>query len=109
MMIDRGLNVKLDNVSSDGSVSHKFYDLLVFNKTRSALGGRVRLMISGSAPLLPNVHKFMKVTMITPLLEGYGQTESTGASFITYSHDPKVGQVGGPTVQILLSIVKHLI
>jgi long-chain acyl-CoA synthetase len=50
------------------------YDQFVFNKTKSALGGNVRLMISGSAPLLPHVHKYMKVTMTVPLLEGYGQT-----------------------------------
>jgi long-chain acyl-CoA synthetase len=36
--------------------------------------------------------------MAAPLLEGYGQTESTGASFITYAEDPEVGHVGGPVV-----------
>lgn len=44
------------------------YDRLFFNKTKQALGGRVRVMISGGAPLLPEVHKYMKVTMCCPLL-----------------------------------------
>lgn len=105
--LEHGLNKKLNNVTTNGGFTHKVYDPLFFNKTKAALGGRVRLMISGSAPLLPEVHKFLKVTMAAPLLEGYGQTESTGASFITYAEDPELGHVGGPVVNILSNIVKH--
>jgi long-chain acyl-CoA synthetase len=56
-------------------------------------------MASGSAPLLPNIHSFMKVVVACPLMEGYGQTESTGASFGTLARDPMTGHVGGPTVR----------
>lgn len=59
-------------------------------------------MVSGSAPLLSEVNSFMKVTMSSPMLEGYGQTESTGACFITASEDPTAGHVGGPVVIYLL-------
>ena len=98
--VEHGLSKKLNNVAKNGGYTHKIYDPLFFNKTKAALGGRVRLMISGSAPLLPEVHKFMKVVMCAPLIEGYGQTESTGASFITNSMDPLVGHIGGPVVII---------
>jgi long-chain acyl-CoA synthetase len=47
------LENKLTNVTTNGGFTHKVYDRLFFNKTKAALGGRVRLMISGSAPLLP--------------------------------------------------------
>lgn len=47
---------------------------MFFNQTKDALGGRVRLMISGSVPLLPEVHKFMKAVICAPLHEAYGQT-----------------------------------
>jgi long-chain acyl-CoA synthetase len=40
----------------------------------------------------------MKVIGCAPLLEAYGQTESTGASFVSSSSDKTVGHVGGPTV-----------
>lgn len=46
------------------------------------------MMISGSAPLLPEVQNFLKICMCAPLVEGYGQTESTGAMFITVADDP---------------------
>ncbi len=97
-MVDRALKVKLENAQTTGGYTHKIYDNLVFNKTKEAFGGRIRIMISGSAPLLPNVHAFMKVIACAPLIEGYGQTESTGASFVSAGTDPLCGHVGGPTV-----------
>lgn len=103
LALNHGLSKKLNNVSTNGGCTHKVYDPLFFNKTKAALGGRVRLIISGSAPLLPEVQKFLKVTMCCPLLEGYGQTESTGASFIMDATDPMVGHVGGPIVNFYLS------
>jgi long-chain acyl-CoA synthetase len=57
-------------------------------------------MISGSAPLLPEVQNFLKVCMCAPLMEGYGSTESTGAMLITEAADPVVRHVGGTTVII---------
>jgi long-chain acyl-CoA synthetase len=65
---DYALSVKLQNVAHSGSYTHRTYDKLVFRKTRALLGGRTRVIISGSAPLLPEVHKFLKVTMCAPLL-----------------------------------------
>jgi long-chain acyl-CoA synthetase len=51
--LDHALSVKLNNVTTNGGYTHKVYDPIFFNKTKLALGGRVRLMVSGSAPLLP--------------------------------------------------------
>lgn len=62
-------------------------------------------MISGSAPLLPHIHSFMKVISCSPLVEGYGQTESTGASFVSDSRDPICGHVGGPTGNVEYKLV----
>ena len=98
IILDKALGVKLNNVVNNGGYTHRVYDRLVFNKTKQIFGGRCRIMISGSAPLTPDVHSFMKVIGCAPLIEGYGQTETTGGSFITEPNDPIVGHVGGPTV-----------
>lgn len=109
VLIDRALEVKLENAQEYGNYTHQIYDRLVFNKTREALGGNMKIMISGSAPLLPKVHAFMKVIACAPLIEGYGQTESTGASFVTSGNDPACGHVGGPTVKLFIYSEQHVV
>jgi len=37
------------------------WDMIVFAKVKSALGGRVRWMVSGAAPLSAQVHHFLQV------------------------------------------------
>jgi long-chain acyl-CoA synthetase len=91
----RALNVKLSNVDS-GKYTHTIYDSLVFNKMKSFLGGRVEVMLSGSAPLSLPVKKFMKICFSCPFIEGYGQTEGMGGEFIQNIHDKNLDTVGGP-------------
>lgn len=64
------------------------YDRLVFDKVWAMLGGNVRLMITGSAPISGDVLDFLKVCFCSPILEGYGMTETSAGSVITYPHDP---------------------
>jgi long-chain acyl-CoA synthetase len=66
--LDYALQSKLSTVKSTGQYTHRVYDPIFFNKTKQALGGKCRLMISGSAPLLPDVQNFLKVCMSAPLL-----------------------------------------
>jgi long-chain acyl-CoA synthetase len=58
------------------------FDLLLFNKVKRALGGRVRIVISGAAPLSSHVEEYLRVVMCAPILQGYGLTETCAASFI---------------------------
>lgn len=50
-LINRGLETKIQNLHDSGAVTHAFYDRLVFNKIKALIGGRVRVMITGSAPI----------------------------------------------------------
>ena len=59
-----------------------FFDMLVFSKVKERLGGRVRLIITGGAPLARHVEDFLKVAMCCPVVQGYGLTETCAASFI---------------------------
>jgi long-chain acyl-CoA synthetase len=94
----RGLATKKDNLKSCSSYDHWLYDKIVFNKLKAVLGGRVRLMVTGSAPIAPEVLDFLKVAFCSRLLEGYGQTEGTALEFITAGNDPDAGHVGGPSL-----------
>lgn len=84
----------------DGSVTNRFYDNVVFGKARQRLGGNIRIMITASAPIAPNILQFLKVVFCCPIVEAYGQTESCGSSFATRIFDNKTGHVGGPAVGI---------
>ena len=50
---------------------------LIFKNLRAAVGGRLRSVVSGGAPLAPDVQDFFRVCMFDVLL-AYGLTESTG-------------------------------
>ncbi|ORY04414.1 acetyl-CoA synthetase-like protein [Basidiobolus meristosporus CBS 931.73] len=53
------------------------WDRLVFSKISSRLGGKVKLVVSGSAPISPHVLEFLRISLGCQVLEGYGQTESS--------------------------------
>ncbi|XP_077988070.1 fatty acid CoA ligase Acsl3-like [Glandiceps talaboti] len=69
---------------------------LVFQKIRSLLGGRVRMILCGSAPLSPATQRFMHVCFCCPMLQGYGLTETCGAGTIVEADDVMTGTVGPP-------------
>ncbi|HHQ48779.1 MAG TPA: long-chain fatty acid--CoA ligase, partial [Acidobacteria bacterium] len=57
-------------------IQHGFADRLALSKIRAALGGRVRLCISGGAPLASSLNRFFHSIGI-PIQEGYGLTETS--------------------------------
>uniref|UniRef100_A0A6B2KZ22 AMP-dependent synthetase/ligase domain-containing protein n=1 Tax=Arcella intermedia TaxID=1963864 RepID=A0A6B2KZ22_9EUKA len=59
-----------------------FWDTIVFNKFKSALGGRVRFVVSGGAPLSAACCEFLSVCFGVPILQGYGLTETCGGSCV---------------------------
>lgn len=73
--------------SECGWVENRMFDKLVFSKAKERLGGRVRVMITASAPISSNVLKLLRCVFCCPIVEAYGQTESCGASFATKVYD----------------------
>ncbi|MBZ6292554.1 AMP-dependent synthetase/ligase [Streptomyces olivaceus] len=95
--------VTQDNFKRTGTASapaglrtkHAVADRLVYAKIREAFGGRLRACISGSAALAPEIGYFFAGAGIH-ILEGYGLTESSAASFVNPGEAYRTGTVGKP-------------
>jgi long-chain acyl-CoA synthetase len=95
--------VTQDNFRRTGNASapfglnakHKVADALVYSKLREAFGGRLRAAVSGSAALAPDIGYFFAGAGIH-ILEGYGLTESSAASFVNPGEAYRTGTVGKP-------------
>ncbi|GAB2605857.1 AMP-dependent synthetase/ligase [Streptomyces capparidis] len=71
------------------------FDLLVYRKVRAALGGAVRYAISGGSSLDPELLLFFAGAGVL-VYEGYGLTETTGATTVNPPLRPRPGTVGPP-------------
>jgi long-chain acyl-CoA synthetase len=95
--------VSQDNFRRTGTASlpfalaakHKVADALVYAKLREAFGGNLRAAVSGSATLAPDIGYFFSGAGIH-ILEGYGLTESSAASFVNPGEAYRTGTVGKP-------------
>ena len=104
-LLERAISTKQYNYTRSGALTHLLYDKLVFAKIRETLGGSVRLMVTGSAPISKDILDFLKICFSCPILEGYGQTECCAAACLTKGSDSIGGTVGGPVAACELKLV----
>ncbi len=100
-----GIQKKLAALRDNAEVTDSFYDVLVFNKFKEILGGRVKKLITGSAPIDRDILNFLKIAFCVQILEGYGQTESAGGVTISSSFDPESGHVGAPFPAVEVKLI----
>ncbi|NXQ52257.1 ACSL5 ligase, partial [Anthoscopus minutus] len=72
------------------------WDKLVFKKVQESMGGRVRIMVTGAAPISPSVLTFLRAALGCQIFEGYGQTECSAGSTFSMPGDWTTGHVGAP-------------
>ncbi|MCY0897818.1 MAG: long-chain fatty acid--CoA ligase [Firmicutes bacterium] len=78
-------------------------DRAVSHRIREAVGGRLRLVISGGAPLSADIGRFFFALGI-PVLEGYGLTETAPVLTVNRLPVPRFGSVGQPLPQVSIRI-----
>lgn len=72
------------------------WDKIIFKKVQASVGGHVRMMVTGAAPISPQVLTFLRAALGCQFYEGYGQTECTAGSTTTMPGDWTAGHVGAP-------------
>nr|KAG5707715.1 hypothetical protein BaRGS_003290 [Batillaria attramentaria] len=95
-LLNMALKSKLAEVRRGIIRKDSIWDKLVFHKIQALLGGRVQFVAVTSAPLSKHVFDFARCAFGCLVMEGWGQTEVTGASTVQLPGDPEPGQVGCP-------------
>jgi len=72
------------------------FELLVFKKFKKAVGGKLRMALSGGGPLNSEVQVFIRTCFGFPLIQGYGLTETCAGLTIQDPTDMRCGIVGVP-------------
>jgi len=74
---------------------YEFADKKVLSKIRGLFGGKLRLAVSGAAPINPDILHFFDAAGVL-VLEGWGMTETSTAATISTPDDFKIGTIGKP-------------
>ncbi|NXG43786.1 ACSL1 ligase, partial [Psilopogon haemacephalus] len=85
--------------------NNSFWDKVIFRKIQASLGGKVRLMITGAAPVSASVLTFLRAALGCQFYEGYGQTECTAGCSLSLPGDWTAGHVGAPMPCSIIKLV----
>lgn len=101
----QALDAKGQEVEKHRMSKHFLWDKIVLKRIQSRLGGRVKLVVSGAAPLSPTVLQFLKRVCGAYVVEGYGQTECCGISACQNIGDATTGNIGVPLSCNMIKLV----
>lgn len=78
--------------------THMLYDRIWSKKVAAGLGlDRCKILVSGSAPIDPSLHQFLRVVFGSNFTQGYGLTETYAVALIQHEGDFSSGNCGGVT------------
>ena len=96
-LIESGLESGKANFDNGGVGAGGCLPRIIFKKAvASKLGGNVKIMVTGSAPLGVEVQKFVQTVFACPVRQGYGLTETCAGTCITTQKDNSTSCVGPP-------------
>jgi len=107
-LFNSALEYKKSYLAQGIATTDTWADRLVFNGIRDKLGGEVKLLITGSAPIPHDVLTFLRCALGCQVLEGYGQTENSACFTITEAGDfgfPYGSHVGVPSPHAELKLI----
>jgi len=105
--LELGMKVQRDGekLSFKEKIESLFLSLTVKRKVNKQFGGRMKALVSGGAPLSPDVGFFFS-SLGLPLLQGYGQTEAGPVISVNPPAAPKMSTVGKPFEGVAVKIAE---
>ncbi|OMJ92308.1 hypothetical protein SteCoe_4970 [Stentor coeruleus] len=104
-LLTKALAKKSKKYEETGKLSNSILQKITFGKVKNFLGGNIRMMVCGSAPISGEILRFLRIVFSCPIIEGYGLTESSGPAFITHPCDTTVEHIGGPIPGVEAKVV----
>ena len=104
-IFEKAMELKMKDYTEKGMLTNFLWDNLVFKEVRKVLGGRMRFMLTGSAPMDGYVLNFLRCGLSCEIVEGYGQTEDAAGILLTRTYDPVTGHLGGPGYSAELKLI----
>jgi len=107
-LFNYGLKSKEAELEAGIIRNDSIWDKIIFKKVQATLGGRVKFVVTGSAPISKTCLQFLRCVLGCPIIEGYGQTECSAAGTISLLGDTlSAGTVGAviPCGEIKLATV----
>lgn len=95
-ILDTALQRKSRRLSRLHVDRNTLWDRLVFRRVQEGLGGRVRFVAVGGAPISPDTLHFVKAALGCPVVQGFGQTETCGLGLCQRPGDPSSNHTGLP-------------
>ncbi|KAG5667341.1 hypothetical protein PVAND_015324 [Polypedilum vanderplanki] len=80
-------------------------DRIVFKKIGELMGGKMRAMISGGAPLSPETHEKVRLCLCIVMAQGYGLTETSAGGTVMEETDITTGRSGAACTVCLVRLV----
>lgn len=102
-MFNFAYNMKLRNMRKGRKHTEAapLCDKVVFSKVKQGLGGHVRLILSGAAPLASHVEEYLRIVTCSYVLQGYGLTETCAGTFVSIPDELNMlGTVGPPVPNV---------
>ena len=104
-IFQRAIEIKMKDYEETGMYKNILLDNLVFTEVRKTLGGRLRFMLVGSAPMDGYILNFLRCSLSVEIMEGYGQTENVAGALLSNTCDPVTNHLGGPGWWVELKLV----
>ncbi|NXE52040.1 ACSL5 ligase, partial [Casuarius casuarius] len=95
-LLNFAVTMKMAEVKQGIIRNDSIWDQLIFKKVQETMGGRVRIMVTGAAPISPSVLTFLRAALGCQIFEAYGQTECSAGCTFSMPGDWTTGHVGAP-------------